>query len=363
MNAVPAAKMGQGVEGVGDEAEPGMTDPGVGQLGKDRDQIGVQLGRTGPGVGLGVGDPPAEQDALPVGVSFVFDSATADADPGAGLFRLNNATPASATAIYFDNEDSDGIDQTSWLDSFDDGGSTIGRGTLVLRSVSNEALLVAAVTGSIVDGSGYRKVSISVISATDAISFTAGAKFGVIFASNGGAGVDGLFSGAEAQVTAKAVDLIPLQDASDGNNAKRATAQSIAETADIVVEFMPFGYSEDVTTGDAAGGIFFLVPTKMQSYSLTDIYARHLVASGSGSTGTTTIQINRTGTDMLSTSLTIDALEVLSSTAATPAVIKSDGSEIISAGDYIRVDVDAIPSGGTDPQGLAVALTFSAPSS
>jgi hypothetical protein len=48
----------------------------------------------------------AETDAglIPTSIStgWNFDDATADADPGSGLFRLNNATPASATAIYVD---------------------------------------------------------------------------------------------------------------------------------------------------------------------------------------------------------------------------------------------------------------------
>ena len=74
--------------------------------------------RTWRYVGIGLS---SEQDAPPVGVSYVFDSITTDSDPGSGLFRLDNATPSSATTIYFDNVDNDAATQTSWLDTLDDG--------------------------------------------------------------------------------------------------------------------------------------------------------------------------------------------------------------------------------------------------
>ena len=138
--------------------------------------------RTWRYVGIGLS---SEQDAPPIGVSYVFDSTTTDSDPGSGLFRLDNATPSSATTIYFDNVDNDAATQTSWLDSLDDGGSSTDRGTIFLRSVDNSAVLVATVTGSVVDGTGYRKVSITVLSSTAADTFVAGSIFGVIFSRAG----------------------------------------------------------------------------------------------------------------------------------------------------------------------------------
>ena len=138
--------------------------------------------RTWRYVGIGLS---SEQDAPPVGVSYVFDSITTDSDPGSGLFRLDNATPSSATTIYFDNVDNDAATQTSWLDTLDDGGSSTDRGTIFLRSVDNSAVLVATVTGSVVDGTGYRKVSITVLSSTAADTFVAGSVFGVIFTQSG----------------------------------------------------------------------------------------------------------------------------------------------------------------------------------
>lgn len=73
------------------------------------------------------------------------------------------------------------------------------------------------------------------------------------------------------------------------------------------------------------------------------------------SSGTPTFSIRKNSTDMLSTALTIDANENTSLTAATPAVIKSDGSEVASADDVIRGDIDVI---GTGTKGAILTLWF-----
>jgi hypothetical protein len=175
-------------------------------------------------VGIGLAQ---EQDSPPVGASWLFASETADADPGAGLFRFNNADPASATAIYIDEQDKDGVAQAGWLETLDDGGDTSERGILTLRSTDNAAVLVARVTGSLTpDGSppGYYAIPVTVLSASAAETFVAGAVFGFVFARSG---ADGLFAGDEAQVAAAPGDLIPIQDASDANNPKRVAASSI----------------------------------------------------------------------------------------------------------------------------------------
>lgn len=126
--------------------------------------------------------------AIPA-IGFNFDTSTADADPGAGNFRFNNATPASVTAIYFDNVDRDGNTVTTWLDSFDDSTST-AKGTLTFTpSATPSAKLVYAVSGSIVDGTGYRKVTVTHIAGT--VLPTVSAHVAVVFDRTGDKGADG----------------------------------------------------------------------------------------------------------------------------------------------------------------------------
>jgi len=132
------------------------------------------------------GDIGSQGTAGPtVAVGWTFDSATADADPGNGEFRLNNALPASATEGYFDNLEIGGSTITGWLDSWDDGGSASVRGTLTLVDASDSTVFaVYDVTGSIVDGTGYRKVTLSHLSSNG----TFAGEVGVLFAMAGGAG-------------------------------------------------------------------------------------------------------------------------------------------------------------------------------
>lgn len=93
--------------------------------------------------------------------SFAYSTATADADPGAGSFRLNHATLASATAAYVDNLDAAGNTLSTWLDTFDDSTSTV-RGHLLLQSVAaSDTWALFTVSGPVVDGTGYRKLTLA----------------------------------------------------------------------------------------------------------------------------------------------------------------------------------------------------------
>jgi hypothetical protein len=100
-----------------------------------------------------------------------------------------------------------------------------------------------------------------------------------------------------------------------------------------------------LTTGTAKAT--FRMPFAM---TLTAVRAS---LTGAGSTsGTTTVDINESGTTVLSTKLTIDYGELTSTTAATAAVI-SDSSLADDA--EITIDIDAI-TGGADETGLKVTL-------
>lgn len=100
-----------------------------------------------------------------------------------------------------------------------------------------------------------------------------------------------------------------------------------------------------LTTGTAK--VTFRMPYTMK---LTEVRAS---LTGAGSTsGTTTVDINESGTTILSTKLTIDQGEKTSTTAATAAVI-SDSVLVDDA--EITIDIDAV-SGGANETGLKVYL-------
>ena len=115
-----------------------------------------------------------------------------------------------------------------------------------------------------------------------------------------------------------------------------------------VPEVIAFAVSDEttaLTTGTAK--LTFRMPFKME---LDEVRAS---LTGAGSTsGTTTVDINESGTTILSTKLTIDYGEKTSETAATPPVI-SDST--LADDSEITIDIDAV-TGGADETGLKVYL-------
>lgn len=160
--------------------------------------VGLQLQRRGA--------------AVDAGVVMTFDTATAAADPGAGKFRLNNATHASATAAYIDNVEAlAGTSITALLDSWDDSTATI-KGTLKIASKEDLSIFrIYNVTGSVVDSTGYRTVTVAYVTGAGtlpngtacALSFIRAGDAGTNGSNgtNGTNGVDGKFSGTEVVKT------------------------------------------------------------------------------------------------------------------------------------------------------------------
>lgn len=231
--------------------------------------------------------------------SFNFSTTTEDADPGSGIFRLNNATASSATAIYVDNNNSGGSDVSGWLDTIDDGGNSSFRGQLfIFDALSPKTVYrIYNVTGSVVNGTGYRKLTVAHVNGAG--SFTNGNEIVWAFFPAG-----------------KQIDETIIIAVSDETTA--------------------------ITTGTAK--VTFRMPFAM---TLSGVRASLGTASSSGNPA---IDINEGGVSIFSTTLTIDANEKTSTTAATAAVL----SDTALADDAeITIDID---TAGTGAKGLKVAL-------
>lgn len=109
-------------------------------------------------------------DGVTAGLRYTFDTTTTDSDPGNGKFRLNNASPGSATASYLDNVDADGATVTTTLDTWDDSSANI-KGVLLVRSAATPSTFAQySVTGSVVDGTGYRKLTLAYLAGNGSFS-------------------------------------------------------------------------------------------------------------------------------------------------------------------------------------------------
>ena len=143
--------------------------------------------------------------------------------------------------------------------------------------------------------------------------------------------------------TNAAADYIVVYDASANLDKKQLveeTAKTIAPTQALMIGLLD--ETTVITTGTAK--VTFRMP---YAFTLTDVRASLTTASSSG---TPTFDINEAGVSVLSTKLTIDANELTSTTAATPAVI----SDTALADDaQITIDIDVA---GTGAAGAKIAL-------
>lgn len=122
---------------------------------------------------------------LPI-ATLTYDSATTDADPGAGEFRFDHATFASITKVWFDDLDTGGESVAAYINSFDDAANGV-RGILVLKGVTTpRAFRVFKVTGPVVDKSGYREVPVSPVMTSG--TWLAGEGFSPLFSPAGDTG-------------------------------------------------------------------------------------------------------------------------------------------------------------------------------
>jgi len=104
-------------------------------------------------------------DFLPAGgdsALFQYATTTTDADPGAGKFRLNNATISSATQMYIDDLEFNGTNVEAWIQSWDDvAGNDTNRGRIrISKANSLDTWIVFKVTGAITNGNGYSTVNL-----------------------------------------------------------------------------------------------------------------------------------------------------------------------------------------------------------
>ncbi|MDJ0952491.1 MAG: host specificity factor TipJ family phage tail protein [Acidimicrobiia bacterium] len=108
-----------------------------------------------------------------VGGKWSYDSTITAADPGAGNFRLNNANPSLATALYIADETETGVDFSTILNALDVGDQVF----LQNLEDSNEALLVTI--SSKTDNVGWFNFGFTV-NDNNGTSWTNGKEFGFI---------------------------------------------------------------------------------------------------------------------------------------------------------------------------------------
>ena len=125
-------------------------------------------------------------DGAVPGYMYKFDTATTDADPGAGEIRFNNGTYASASAIYIDDDDTNGATTSTDVLTWDDSTSTI-KGYLHIVDTDDPTTYARfSITGASTNASGYNKLAVTPLVSNN--TFSAGDIVSVHFTRQGDKG-------------------------------------------------------------------------------------------------------------------------------------------------------------------------------
>lgn len=268
-------------------------------------------------------------------IGWTFSTTTAMADPGSGAMRFNNATPSSVTAIALDDLNSKSQDVSAFVATWDDSTSA-NKGTLTIRQGTSFA--VYAVTG-LTDNAGWTELAATYIAGGG--SFSDATLVFVSFSRTGNTG-----TGVTDQPTGFSM--------TGGTTPKTLTVDEDLTTSNVVQkggygnqECLIVAISDEttaITTGTAK--VTFHMPYE---FKLTKVKASLSTVSSSGAPA---FDLNDDGTSVFSTTVTVDANEHFSDTAATAAVLTSTPVTIAS-GSKMTIDID---TAGTGAKGAKLYL-------
>ena len=96
------------------------------------------------------------------GLPYTFSTTTADADPGAGVIRLNNGTLGSVSQIFIDDSTaaSGNPDVSAFILTWDDSTQTSDRGQVtIVKKAAQQNFATYKISDASVDASGYVKLN------------------------------------------------------------------------------------------------------------------------------------------------------------------------------------------------------------
>ncbi len=217
------------------------------------DQLSVLFHRTGDIGSTGTaGDPGIAGAAGPnVGLDYQWNTATSG-DPGSGKVLVNNATPASATAIHISETNRLSAAQGPFIATWDDSTTSGNKGVLRIVDVSAAGtnFLEYQITGSLTDAGGYDTFPVTYVGGAGTL--TNDLQISVAFYRAGDKGTDGAGAGDVVGPAASIDSEIALYDSTTGKLLKRATTTGILKGTSGVLSAATAG-TDYVAPGGALG--------------------------------------------------------------------------------------------------------------
>ncbi|MYD94578.1 MAG: hypothetical protein F4Y02_13005 [Chloroflexi bacterium] len=221
------------------------------------------------------------------GAPYRIASATAMANPGDGLIRLNNASPDQATAIAIADLDGDGADLSSYIATWDDFGEADSRGYLILRRPDSADALVFLVE-SVTDATGWTQLAVSHVAGTSAPSTSD--TYGVQFAAIGKTGLAGYTAGLPYRFATATGAADPGQGRMRFNNAALASVDRIYiddrdadgnDVGDWIDEWEEFDKTRLIVRGTASSPetVVFAVSGVTDRTGYREVAVRHIAGT------------------------------------------------------------------------------------
>lgn len=103
------------------------------------------------------------------GMRYAFESSTSMAAPASGGLRLNNASLASVTAIAVNGTNSDAVDVSDWIATWDDSTNTV-KGYVEVRKEGSGAVLGLYQLTSITDNTTWLQLAVTYVSGSGSLT-------------------------------------------------------------------------------------------------------------------------------------------------------------------------------------------------
>ena len=214
------------------------------------------------------------------GMRYAFESSTSMAAPASGGLRLNNAALASVTAIAVNATNSDGVDVSDFVATWDDSTNTV-KGYVEVRKEGSGAVLGLYQLTSVTDNTTWLQLAVTYVSGSG--SFTAADSLYLTPYRTGNKGADGAGTGDVSGPSSSVDSEIALFNSTTGKLIKRASISGIAKLTSGVLSAAVSGTDyAPATTGssilkassggfaNAAAGTDYLAPaaigTTAQAY-------------------------------------------------------------------------------------------------
>ena len=160
------------------------------------------------------------------GMRYAFESSTSMAAPASGGLRLNNAALASVTAIAVNATNSDAIDVSDWIATWDDSTNTV-KGYVEVRKEGSGAVLGLYQLTSVTDNTTWLQLAVTYVSGSGSLS--AADSVYLVPYRTGNKGADGAGTGDVSGPSSSVDSEVALFNSTTGKLIKRASISGLAK--------------------------------------------------------------------------------------------------------------------------------------